>query len=68
VPIIEVTLAEGRSPQALRRLIDELTTATEHAIGAPRPSIRVILREIPPTHFAAGGETLAERAAKERDE
>jgi 4-oxalocrotonate tautomerase len=61
MPMIEVTLGEGRSPEQLRALITSLTTATMEAIGAPKQSIRVILREVPRTHFAAGNQTLAER-------
>lgn len=63
MPIIEVTLVEGREPEQLRSLIHELTMAAHSALDAPLPSIRVLLREIPPTHFAAGDETLAERRA-----
>ncbi|NKQ52523.1 4-oxalocrotonate tautomerase [Amycolatopsis sp. K13G38] len=61
MPIIEVTLAEGRTPAQLRELIHQLTEAAHRAIDAPLPSIRVILRETPATHFAAGDVTLAER-------
>lgn len=61
MPIIEVTLAEGRTPAQLRELIHELTAAAHRALDAPVASIRVILRETPPTHFAAGDVTLEER-------
>lgn len=61
MPIIEVTLVEGRSPQQLRALITGLTDAAALAVDAPRESIRVILREVPATHFAAGDVTIAER-------
>ncbi|NNG21178.1 4-oxalocrotonate tautomerase family protein [Naumannella sp. ID2617S] len=64
MPLIEVTLAEGRSPEKLRRLITALTDAVVDTEVGPRESVRVILREVPPTHFAAGGETLAERAER----
>ena len=37
------------------------TDATE---VAPKESIRLIVREVPLTHFAAGGVTLAERAGE----
>ncbi|MCE0765766.1 tautomerase family protein [Pseudonocardia kujensis] len=63
MPIIEVTLAEGRTPAQLRALIHELTEGARRALDAPIPSIRVILRETPPTHFAAGDVTLEERRA-----
>ena len=61
MPIIEVTLVEGREPDRLRDLITRLTDAAVEAVGAPRESVRVILREVPATHFAAGDETIAER-------
>ena len=61
MPIIEVTLVEGREPERLRELITRLTDAAVEAVDAPRESVRVILREVPATHFAAGDETIAER-------
>jgi 4-oxalocrotonate tautomerase len=63
MPVIEVTLVEGREPDRLRDLITRLTDAAVEAIDAPRESVRVILREVPPTHFAAGDVTIAERRA-----
>ncbi|CCH74207.1 2-hydroxymuconate tautomerase [Nostocoides australiense] len=63
MPFIDVTLAEGRSPEQLRTLITKLTDAAVEAVGAPRESIRVVLREVPPTHWAAGDVTIAERRA-----
>lgn len=63
MPIIEVTLIEGREPERLRDLITRLTDAAVEAVDAPRDSVRVILREVPATHFAAGDVTVAERRA-----
>lgn len=63
MPFIDVTLAEGRSPEQLRTLITKLTDAAVEAVGAPRESIRVVLREVPQTHWAAGDVTIAERRA-----
>ena len=60
---IEVTLAEGRSPEQLRTLMSTLTYAAVDALGAPLESIRVVLREVPTTHWAAGDVTIAERRA-----
>ncbi len=59
MPIIEVTLVEGRTPEAKEALISALTDATEKAISAPRQSIRVILREVPDAHFGVAGESFA---------
>jgi 4-oxalocrotonate tautomerase len=63
MPFIEVTLVEGRSPDRLHALIAALTDAACGSLDAPRDSVRVVLREVPATHFAAGGVTIAERRA-----
>jgi 4-oxalocrotonate tautomerase len=63
MPLIEVTLVEGRSYDKLRALIGALTQAAVDTIDAPRESIRVVLREVPATHWAAGDVTIAERTA-----
>jgi 4-oxalocrotonate tautomerase len=64
MPLVEVTLIEGRSPQQLRALISKLTDAVETALEAKRESVRVVLREVPATHWAAGDETIAERRSR----
>ena len=66
MPLIEVTLAEGRSPEKLRALISKLTEAVVETGVAKKDAVRVILREVPKSHWAAGDETLAERAAKQQ--
>lgn len=61
MPLVEVTLVEGRTAEQLRTLITKLTDAVETAVAAPRANIRVVLREVPATHWAAGDVTIAER-------
>jgi 4-oxalocrotonate tautomerase len=61
MPLVDVTLVAGRTPEQIRDLIDRLTDAVEQSVDAPRANIRVIVREVPPSHWAAGGETIAER-------
>ena len=61
MPLIEVTLVEGRSAAQLRTLVSALTQAAVEAVDAPLESVPVILREVPATHFAAGDVTIAER-------
>lgn len=61
MPLIDVTLVEGRSADQLHTLITALTAAAEDSLGAPKESIRVVVRELPATHWAAGDVTIAER-------
>lgn len=56
MPFVEVTLIEGRTPEQKRALMKRITDAVEETIAAPRQSIRVCLREVPPEHWAVGGE------------
>lgn len=63
MPFIDVTLAQGRSPEQLRTLMSALTQAAAEAVSAPVESIRVVVREVPTTHWAAGDVTIAERRA-----
>ncbi len=65
MPFIEVTLVEGRSPEQLRALISGLTQAASDAVDAPVGNIRVVIREVPATHWAAGDVTIAERTMHE---
>jgi 4-oxalocrotonate tautomerase len=63
MPFIEVTLVEGRTPEQLRALVSGLTRAAVEAVGAPIGNVRVVIREVPSTHWAAGDVTIAERTA-----
>jgi 4-oxalocrotonate tautomerase len=55
MPVVEITLIEGRSDEAKLRLHEKVAEAIHQAIDAPKDSIRIIIREVPPLHFSAGG-------------
>jgi 4-oxalocrotonate tautomerase len=61
MPLVEITLAQGRSPQVLRGLLHEVHAAVVRAVQVPDESVRVVIREVPPTHWSAGDVTIAER-------
>lgn len=61
MPLIEVTLTEGRDPAQLRELIRSVHKAVLTSLDARPESIRVIVREVPPSLWSAGGTTLAEQ-------
>jgi 4-oxalocrotonate tautomerase len=64
VALVEVALAEGRAPARTRSLVRKLHPAVVPALDAPPDAVRVIVREVPPAHWAAGGVTTAERPAR----
>ena len=61
MPLIEVSIARGRTPEQLRSLINELHHAAEKAVGAVPENTTVILREVPATHWSKADRTIAER-------
>jgi 4-oxalocrotonate tautomerase len=63
MPLVQISLREGRSAQQIRTLISALTSAVTESIGAPKESIRVIVTEVPASHWAAGDVTLEEGSA-----
>lgn len=67
MPLVQITLARGRTPEELAALGAAVTTAVEESIGAPRGNVRVVLRECEPEHWFVGGKSLADlRAAGKR--
>ena len=63
MPLVEVTLGGGRSPEQVRELIHEVHRAVERTVGAAPEHIRVIVREVPREHWATGDVTLSEMDA-----
>jgi len=64
VPIIQVSIAEGRRPEQIRELIRGVTGAVAEALEAPVETIRVVVSEVPLTHWGSGDQTLAERRGR----
>lgn len=56
MPIVEVTLMEGRSFEKKKAMVTAVTNAIVDSLAAPKESVRVIIREVPAWHFAAAGE------------
>jgi 4-oxalocrotonate tautomerase len=55
MPLIQVTLIEGRSMEAKAELIRTLTEAAVASLNAPREAVRVIVQEVPAAHWGVGG-------------
>ncbi len=56
MPILDITLLSGRAAEKKAKLIREVTDATVRALEVPPQAVRVILREVHPSHFAVAGE------------
>ncbi|WP_017626230.1 tautomerase family protein [Nocardiopsis chromatogenes] len=60
MPQVDIALAEGRTAAQLRDLIREVHAAVVRTTGTRPEYVRVVVREVPRTHWATGDVTLAE--------
>ncbi|MEH7094319.1 4-oxalocrotonate tautomerase [Neobacillus vireti] len=61
MPLINVQIMEGRPPEKITELIKNLTHTVEETLNAPKESIRVIVTEVPKTHWGIAGIPVSER-------
>ncbi|MDL9945129.1 tautomerase family protein [Gordonia sp. ABSL11-1] len=61
MPLIEISIAEGRSPDQLRRLMHEVHDAAVRTVDALPQNIHVIVRQVPRGAWASNDTTIAER-------
>ncbi len=66
MPIIRIQMAKGRSSEEKTRLMKAVTDAVHDAIGAPLPSIHIMIQEIPAEDIMVAGVLLEEKEPKSR--
>lgn len=57
MPLIQVQIIEGRPEEKVEELIKNITDTVSETLDAPKENIRVIVNEIPNTHWGIGGES-----------
>lgn len=55
MPIVEVTLKEGRNKEKKAELIRNVTDTVVNTLGVQPQQVRVLLREIPGSHWGIAG-------------
>lgn len=55
MPIISVNMLAGRSNETKRELIRVLTEGAVATLGVAPEAVRVLLFDVPPEHWGAGG-------------
>lgn len=60
MPIARLSIMEGRSTEEVADLIDAVTEAIHQSLRAPRPNIRVLVDEVPLSHWGIAGKTASE--------
>ncbi len=67
MPLVHITMIEGRSDEAKEKLHQKVAQAVHEALDAPLESIKVILHEVPAKHFSSGGVAKSSGARKSGD-
>jgi|TARA_X000001036_G_C20032619_1_gene543377 4-oxalocrotonate tautomerase len=62
MPLIQVQMFTGRTPQQKRDLVRALTDAFVETAGSTPESIDVILTDVEPSDWAQGGTLFAEKS------
>lgn len=60
MPIINVQMMEGRDPDKIESLMKNLTDTVSESLGAPKENVRVLVNEVPKTHWSIGGKSAKE--------
>ena len=63
MPLVQISIRAGRPPENIRRMISAVTAAVAESLESPPGPIRVIVTEVPLTHWATGDVTLQEKEA-----
>jgi 4-oxalocrotonate tautomerase len=62
MPIIQVTLVRGREQATIENFIRQIAQLTSVALEAPLHSVRVMVTEVEPNHFAVGDTLKSDKA------
>jgi 4-oxalocrotonate tautomerase len=61
MPFAQLYIAEGRTDEQKKQLIEKVTQAFVDALGTKPDSVWITVQDIPKTQWGIGGKTLAER-------
>jgi 4-oxalocrotonate tautomerase len=65
MPLVQVSIRAGRPAENIRKMISAVTAAVAESLDAAPQSIRVIVSEVPLTHWANRDVTLAENQQRD---
>lgn len=60
VPFINIQVLEGRPQEKIDALMKNVTETVSETLEAPKKNVRVIVTEVPKTHWSIGGVSASE--------
>jgi 4-oxalocrotonate tautomerase len=68
MPIIRIELIEGRAAELKEDLIRRVTDAVTTTLAVQPAQVRVLLYELPPEHWAVGGQSKAAQETRTEEQ
>jgi 4-oxalocrotonate tautomerase len=59
MPIVQISLIQGRTPEKKEQLIKKVTDAIVEVLQVPADRVRIILNEVPKENLGIGGVPLS---------
>ena len=64
MPLIQATIMEGRTQEQKEAFYQGVTQVVVETLKVKPEQVRIVIQEVPKTHWAIGGVSVAERDAK----
>lgn len=61
MPFVQIDLLEGRDADRIASLMHDVTEAVASSLDVQADRVRVVVRDVPRTHWAVAGVSRAER-------
>lgn len=61
MPIVNLQILQGRSEEKIAEVIQNITNTVSETLDAPKETIRVIVTEVPKTHWGKAGKPMSEK-------
>lgn len=61
MPIVQITLVEGRDEALIEECIREVAQTVSRTLQAPLETVRVMVSEVKPNHFAVGARLKSDK-------
>lgn len=62
MPIVNIQILQGRPEEKVEELIENITETVAATLDAPHEAVRVIVTEIPKTHWGRAGVPMSKLA------
>lgn len=64
MPIVHIQLLEGRNEEKIKEVIKNVTEVISETLDAPKENVRVLVSEVPKTHWGIGGTPVSDMPKK----